>query len=146
MQILSHATFAAAAMLVTATPSEACRAHRSPEQRLAGGCKSGAISSVALVRISGAEYTAAQMGDAHPWRASATIVRVVQGSYSGKTVRFDRGNGTSMCDDGLPPPAVGEAWVVYFWKSTKTDEAVWVSYSAKVAYAADPLLADEPAS
>jgi hypothetical protein len=69
----------------------------------------------------------------------ATIKQVVQGSYPAQTVHFERG--WSSCDDALPPPKVGEAWVIYFWKRAEGDQPVWQTYPATVAYAADSVLA-----
>jgi hypothetical protein len=130
----------AGAMVAGAPPSRACRAHFSPEQRLAMGYQSGAISAVALVRIADAGYTRAPFGDAHPWRATATVRQLLQGSYTARTVRFERGWGSSACDDGRPPPKAGEVWVIYFWKRAEGDQPVWLSYPASVAFEADPRL------
>jgi hypothetical protein len=105
---------------------------------LAGGYKSGAISSVAIVRITGAEYTGEPVGGAHPWQASADIERIIQGSPPAQTVRFERGWGSAACDDGRPPPTIGELWVVYFWRRSSGDQPVWQTYPADVAFEADP--------
>lgn len=138
MKLLSFAV--AVAILTTGASAQACRAYRSPAQRLSDGYKNGAISAVALVTISRADYTQASNGDAHPWAASATVQRVVRGRYPERIVRFERGWGSSACDDGLPPPKKGESWVVYFWKRAEGDQLVWQTYPAEVVSAADPLL------
>lgn len=131
---------AVAAVLTIETSSEACRVSMGPEQRLARGYAKGAISAVALVEVSRANYTSPPNGDAHPWQASATVKRVLRGPYAPQRVRFTRGWGSAACDDGHPAPKVGEQWVIYFWKRAKNDQPVWQSYPANVAYAADPLL------
>ena len=104
------------------------------------GYANGAISAVAIVRITDAGYTRAAFGDAHPWRATATIRRLVQGSYAAQTVQFERGRGSAACDDGRPPPKAGEVWVIYFWKRADGDQPVWLSYPASLAFEADPRL------
>jgi hypothetical protein len=129
---------AAMATLPLATPSQACRFAQSAEDRLASGYASKAISAVALVRITKAGYIGPAAGDAHPWRASATVLRVLRGSYAGHRLSFERGWGSSACDDGRPPPKAGELWVVYFWSRGPGDQPVWKTYPADVARAADP--------
>jgi hypothetical protein len=141
MHPFPHAALAVAAALTIATPSEACRVYRPPAQRVADGYKTRTVSAVTLVKVLDANYTRLPISDAHPWSASAKIVQVLHGSYSRQMVHFERGWGSAACDDGLPPPAVGELWVVYFWKRAEGDQPVWVSYPAKVAFAADPSLA-----
>jgi hypothetical protein len=131
------------AMLSTiaiATPSEACRAWRSPQQKLADGYRISAISAVALITIKTAEYTAEPSADAHPWSASAKIDRVVFGSYDGKSVSFGRGWGSAACDEGYPLPKPGDRWVVYFWKRPEGDQIVWATYPLAIASNADPSL------
>jgi hypothetical protein len=130
----------ALATAFAASPSQACAVVLSPAAKLAGGYKSGAISSVALVRITNAKYTAEPVGDAHPWQASGAVERTLRGAIPARIVRFERGWGSAACDDGRPPPKIGERWVVYFWRRGPGDERVWQSYPAKVAFEADPRL------
>ncbi|MES2442930.1 MAG: hypothetical protein V4574_08875 [Pseudomonadota bacterium] len=130
----------AGALLAMPSPSRACRVYLAPAQRLAMGYDSGAISAVALVRITGAGYTGVRRGDAHPWRASATVRRLLRGSHTATSVGFERGWGSAACDDGRPPPKAGEVWVIYFWKRPDGEQAVWLTYPASVAFEADPRL------
>jgi hypothetical protein len=131
---------AAAGAVAGASPSSACRVYLPPERRLAMGYERGAISAVALVRVTSAGYTRAPIGDAHPWRALATIQRLFRGSYPAPVARFDRGMGSAACDDGRPPPKAGELWVIYFWQRGRGDQPVWQSYPADIAFRADPRL------
>ena len=131
---------AGAAALAVSGACQACRVSLPPARRLALGYERGAISAIALVRIKQAGYTQAPFSDAHPWRASGTVERVLRGSYPHAVVSFERGFGSSACDDGRLPPKAGERWVIYFWKRGAGDQPVWLSYPATLAYAADPFL------
>lgn len=95
---------------IAAIPSagQACRVFRSANQRLSDGYRSGAISAVALVTVTKADYVAEPSGDAHPWTASATIDRMLESKASGKLARFDRGRGSAACDDLTPLPRGGD--------------------------------------
>ena len=130
----------ALAVTAIATPSAACRVALPPEQRIAMGYQRGTISAVLLVQVKAAKYTAAAFSDAHPWQATATVERVLRGSYPAKVVRFTRGWGSAACDDGHPVAKSGEKWVVYLWKRRDGDQTVWQTYPARIAFAADPRL------
>lgn len=130
--------FTAGVLAVFSAPANACRVYLMPKERLAMGYESRAISAAVLVRVTGARYTRDPVADAHPWRASASTLRVLRGAYPAKTVQFDRGWGSAACDDGHPRAKVGEHWVVYFWQPAKGGQQVWQSYPAEVAFKADP--------
>lgn len=129
----------ASVVAAISTPSHACRVFLMPKKRLDSGYES-AISAVALVRVTEAQYTHAPIADAHPWRATATVLQVFQGSYPAKTMQFQRGWGSAACDDRSPIAKAGSLWVVYFWKRAEGDQPVWQSYPADVAFKADPRL------
>ena len=105
---------AVVAAVAGATPSEACRDFRAAPERLAGAHRANRISAVAAVRIVAAHHTQPPDGDVHPWRASARIERVVRGAPAGPTVSFERGWGSSACQETYPLPVAGEEWVLYF--------------------------------
>jgi hypothetical protein len=129
-----------AIVAVSASPTQACRVFLPPTERIAFGYERGAISAVALVRISKATYISPPRGDAHPWRAEAAVERALSGSFNGKRVIFHRGHGSAACDDGHPAPRAGNRWIIYFWKSIRGDHEVWQSYPAAEALRADPRL------
>jgi hypothetical protein len=120
--------------------AQACKRMDSPAQKLKGGYETGAIAAVALVTISSATYIRKSDGDAHPWRASASVSRVLRGNYASKSLAFERGWGSAACDDGEPAPKSGTKWAVYFWKKPDGTLAVWNTYPADVANSADPKL------
>lgn len=122
------------------TAAEACRVYLAPPERLAMGRSRNVFSAIALVRVDEAHHTSPAFSDTHPWRALATIRRVLSGTYPKDKVWFDRGGGSSACDDGHSVPEAGSLWVVYFWTHPDGRKLVWVSYPADVAFAADPLL------
>jgi hypothetical protein len=124
----------------SASASEACRVFLAPAERLGLGYNRGAISAVALVRITRASYVSPPQGDAHPWRASAEVHQVLSGKYASKRVNFGRGHGSAACDDGHPIARVGETWVIYFWQREGGAYEVWQSYPAAIAFAADSRL------
>ena len=134
----------AIATLIVATPSYACRVNLPPDRRLARGYAVQAISAVALVRITAAQYTQPAFGDARPWRAFAKVKRTLHGSYAPRTLSFDRGWGSAACDDGRSLPKTGELWVIYFWTRGTGDQPVWQSYPLEVARRADPMIARRP--
>lgn len=131
---------AASMMACTANPAQACRGYMPPTARLAMGHSSNIFTTIALVRVDEAHYTGAAFGDSHPWQASATTQKVLSGTYVKDHVRFDRGWGSSACDDGRPAPKAGSLWVLYFWTHPDGRKLVWISYPADVAFEADPLL------
>jgi hypothetical protein len=134
-----HLTIIVAAISV-GSPADACRAYRSPEQMVADGYRGGSISAVALVEIDSAKHTRSPIGDAHPWSASARVERVLRGSYSAQNIVFERGWGSAACQEAHPLPKAGDRWVVYFWRRTERDHAVWATYPFDVAVSADPSL------
>ena len=135
--VLALVSFSA---LAIATPSDACRVARSPKQKLKDGYSTGAISGVALVTIKATKFIREPSGDAHPWVATATTDQVLRGSYEAKTVNFERGWGSTACDEGYPPPTPGDRWIVYFWKQPRGEQVVWATYPLAVASASDPTL------
>jgi hypothetical protein len=130
--------FCALTAAASAVPAEACRVFLEPSERLAMGHERKIFSAVTLVRIVRAGYTSKAFSDAHPWRASAKVEQVLLGSYTTKEVQFERGFGSSACDDGRPVPKARELWVVYFWSPPDNSKVVWISYPANVAFGADP--------
>jgi hypothetical protein len=68
------------------------------------------------------------------------VEKVLVGAYASKHLSFERGWGSSACDDGRPAPKAGDLWVTYFWKRGPEDQPIWKTYPAKVAFAADPKL------
>lgn len=133
---------AAVALSLLALPgsAEACRVYRPPAQKIVDGYRLGAISSVALVRITAADFIGPEDRDVHPWRASARIERVVRGNNPVRTLSFERGYGSSACQEPYPLPRRGEVWVLYFWSANPGRQAVWASYPLSVASQADPAL------
>lgn len=119
---------------------EACRVARSPEQRVADGYRSGAISAVAIVAVDRAQYTQPPSGDAHPWVASASVRKILRGSYGAETITFERGWGSAACEEEYPLPKAGDRWVEYLWRGADRNQAVWVTYPFDVAALADPYL------
>lgn len=133
---------AALSTVAIATPSNACRAWRSPEQKIASGNAAGAISSIVVVTIDEAHYTGSPDGDVHVWTAVATINRLMRGSYVAKTVSLTRGFGSAACDEGYALPKPGDRWVVYFSKRSPADQAVWNTFPLEIAAVSDPSLLD----
>ena len=124
--------------LTFSSPSEACRESQQPSERLASAHHKGIFDAIALVRVQQATYLREQGEDAHPWRATATVERILKGSYYPSDVQFERGWGSSACDDGQTIPKAGDLWVVYFWHRPDQKMVVWISYPAAVASLADP--------
>lgn len=128
------------ATVAVASPSHACTAIVLPSDKLAYAYKIGSITSVAIVRIVKAQFIAKPSGDAHPWQAYGVVEQTLRGSVSSKIVRFKRGLGSGACDDGRPPPKIGERWVVYYSRYSPREEPIWQSYPAKMAFEIDPQL------
>jgi hypothetical protein len=140
MLLQTRLTFALAIGAASGSPSEACRVFLPAAERLAFGYQRGAISAVAVVRITKATYVGLPHGDAHPWRAEAVVERALSGSFKGNRVAFNRGHGSAACDDGHPAPRAGNRWIIYFWKPIGRGHEVWQSYPAAEALRADPRL------
>lgn len=127
-------------LALASAPVEACRVRLSPQEKLNGGYAREIFSSVALVTIADAKYTGEAISDTHPWSATANVDHLLLGSFEPKTVTFERGQGSSACDDGHPLAQIGEKWIVYFWKHPQRGQLVWASYPLQVASAADPVV------
>lgn len=140
---MRYARFAATigcALALANVPVQACRVRLSPEENLHGAYEKGIFSSVAVVTIADAKYTQQPISDAHPWSATANVDLLLFGSFEPNTVTFERGWGSTACDDGHPLAQTGEKWVVYFWKHPERGQLVWASYPLEVASAADPMV------
>jgi hypothetical protein len=133
-----------------ASPSaEACRVFRSPEQRIAETYTKGTELRVALVRIAEARHLTFPMsqelrrripGYEDPWRATASVTRMLAGEQSPELVIFDRGWGSSACDDGTKMPRKGDEWVVYYVPGRHGEAEVLETYPREIAMHADARL------
>lgn len=130
---------AALVAAVVAAPSEACRLSQTPAQKLESGYKNNAITSVAIVRVTGSAYINLPSGETYAWSASAAVQRLVRGSYSAPEVTFKQN--LYSCDVAYPMAKAGDFWVVYLSKGSDGLETVWAFYPADVAYVADPFYA-----
>lgn len=124
------------AMLVANAPAHACRENRSPEQRIARIYQLNLVSAVVLVRVERAS-SGKRVGDSHPWQASASPGRVLQGEFTGGTIILDGGLGSSLCDLGYQVPKSGDEWIVYLGFN---DAGVLHAFPAAAARKADPRL------
>jgi hypothetical protein len=82
-------------------------------------------------------YTGERRPDYHPWRAAAHLKLSLQGTPEASDFEFDRSGSTAACDDGQPPPVVGEDWVLYL-KRNRGRLEVFESYPLSWAAANDP--------
>ncbi len=94
---------------------------RSPQQRIADAYASHPDLKVAIVRVTDARYfstdmirkTKARLPDFEPpWRATASVVKMIIGDVSPELVAFDRK--WTSCDEDTPKPRRGDEWVVYY--------------------------------
>lgn len=101
---------------------------------------------VALVRISEARHLTFPVsrelrrrtpGYEDPWRATAFVTRLLVGQQSPELVIFDRGWGSSACDDGTSMPRKGDKWVVYYVSGDHGEADVLETYPLHVAMRAD---------
>ncbi len=125
----------------------ACRIHLPTGQRIANAYLHAPSIHVAVVtidrtrRLSIAALRARSVPESRlPWRASATVSRMVVGGQSPEIVVFDRG--VSSCDDGDEPmPDAGALWVLYYTPSDRMGVAeVIESYPLTVAMQNDSRL------
>lgn len=125
--------------LAAPTVASACRVNQPPEARIAG-----AFDAVVVARVTRAGYTAAAQRDWHPWQGEASVARVVKGAVGAPAYSFGRTGSTAACDDGQPPPAVGETWVLYLRKTPDgAGLQVKESYPLAIVRDLDPRLAGD---
>lgn len=138
-------------MFVAVPSAEACRVFRSPEQRIADVYARDAKLRVALVRITEARHLTfprSQELRRHirdyedPWRATAVVVRILVGEQSPELVIFDRGWGSSACDDGTKKPRRGDEWIVYYSPGLHGEAEVLETFPAEIAMQTDTRLRD----
>jgi len=135
---------------LSAQVAQACRVMRSPEQRIEDGYRTHPDLKVAFVRIGAARHLSNDMirklhnlyrDYESPWRATASVTKVVIGQGSPELIVFDRNWGSAACDDGTPMPSRGDPWVVYYTSDHLIDAAtVLESYPLAAALKADPRL------
>lgn len=94
---------------------------RSPQQRIADAYASHPDLKVAIVRVTDARhFSTAMIREAKtrlpdfepPWRATASVVKMIVGDVSPELLAFDRK--WTSCDEGTPKPRRGDEWVVYY--------------------------------
>ena len=130
-----------AILTASAAPAQACRAYRSPADRIAGLRSHTGFAGALLVRVNTARYTEPARRDYHPWQADATIRRSLGAGRQPGAIRFGRSGSTSACDDLTPVPARGDLWVLYLSRSGDNKVVVNLSYPLAVAKREDPRLA-----
>lgn len=131
--------------------ANACRVFRSPEQRISDIYTRQPGIQIALVSIVDARHLSNDMvrevnrifPDSYlPWRATASVSKLIVGDESPELMIFDRGQ--SNCDDGTKKPDPGEQWVVYYVSNGSIGMAdVLESYPLSVARRADPRLTEK---
>lgn len=141
---------ALSAALMIAPSAQACRAIKTPDQRIGEAYAREAELRVALVTITEARHlenaVVRELQRLHsnyeaPWRATASVSEVIVGTDSPALVVFDRNWGPGSCDDGTTMPQPGDRWVVYHVSDHSISAAkVLESYPAAVAVLADPRL------
>jgi hypothetical protein len=131
----------ALAILTASTPAQACRAYRSPGDRIAGLSEHPHFAGALLVRVKDARYTEPARPDYHPWQADAAIRRSGASLRTG-IISFGRTGSSSACDDLTPVPKRGDLWVLYLSRSGDGKAVdVNLSYPLAVAKREDPRLA-----
>ena len=133
--------------LMFASPAQACRIFRSPEQRIRDTYAGRADLRVALVQITEARHLSNPMVQKMqrlfpkyeaPWRVTASVVKILVSEGSPELIAFDRGWGSAACDDGTPMPRRGDRWVVYYTSAASIGTPqILESYPLKVALRAD---------
>jgi hypothetical protein len=136
----------AASVAAVALPqsAHACRVFLTPKQRIANAYADNAELQVAIVRITGARHLSfpqpssgiARKGEA-PWRATASVTKILVGDRSPELVVFDRNWGRSTCDDGTTMPKEGNEWVVYYLSTYQGRVNILESYPSNVAKSGD---------
>jgi hypothetical protein len=133
--------------------ANACRVFRSPEQRISDIYTRQPDIRIALVRIAEARHLSNDMvreinrifpDSQMPWRATASVSKLIVGDESPELVIFDRGWGSAACDDGTKKPDPGDQWVVYYISDHSIAEAkVLASYPLGAALRADSRLTEK---
>ena len=127
----------AAALVVglTSNSAEACVYNAPPSSRIA---RAGA-NTVVLVTVKQASYTGQRRPDYRPWKGTVQLKRVLRGATRTQRFSIERSGSSAACDDGIPPPAVGQIWVLYLGQR-EGSQVVLLSYPLAVARSADPNL------
>lgn len=121
MNRLSVTACAAVIIIECAPTAEACRPLKSPTQRIQEAYAKHSDLRVALVTIDQARHLMNPMLRAAkktnpdfegPWRATASVFKLVLGDESPELLIFDRND--DSCDDGTTMPNAGDQWVIYY--------------------------------
>jgi hypothetical protein len=120
--------------------AEACRRNMLIPERIA---RSGA-DTIVLAEVKGAAYLAGAAADTEyrAWEGSIFLKRILKGQTAVRNFRIGRSGSTAACDDGIPAPKLGDAWVVYFknGEQPSPEHGFWNSYPLEIARQADPRL------
>lgn len=132
---MAKAYLIAAALVVgfASNSADACSYNAPPSIRIA---QAGA-KTVVLVTVAQASYTGQRKPDYRPWKGAAQLKRVLRGTTKTKRFSIERSGSSAACDDGIPPPAVGQTWVLYLGQRNGS-QVVLLSYPIAVARSADP--------
>jgi hypothetical protein len=71
------------------------------------------------------------------WQGAAVIKRLLSGHTEAKQFHIGRSGQSSMCDDGIPMPKIGDIWVIYMRSVERPTE---LAYPLDVARKADTQL------
>ena len=88
--------------------ASACRVYIEPAVRIAA-----AFDVILVARVTSAGYLGPGHADFHPWKAAATLQRVVLGKPTTTAFEFGGSQSTAACDLRRPPQQAGELWVLY---------------------------------
>lgn len=136
-----HIVTAALMFGLTSMSAYACIINNPPGWRIA---RAGA-KTVVLVKVLDASYTGPRKPHKQrklyngPWKGSVQLKRVLRGATKTKRFSIERSGDSAACDDGIPPPTVGQTWVLYLGPRDGV-QAVLLSYPLNVARSADPTL------
>ena len=114
--------------LLSSSAAFACRRNMPIAERIA---KSDA-GTVVLAHVEQADYIAELQNDYHPWEGFVVVKHILKGRTDTKIFPIGRSGSSAACDDGIPAPKPGDAWVLYL----KNDEQV-ANYGYELAYPLD---------
>jgi hypothetical protein len=124
----------------------ACMAFFPAEGRVRGAYERNSLAAVLLVRVNDANDIILKNGRKSGWEASASVVHILRGNFSGSQAAFQGNRGTSACDFPYAKPENGDEWVVYVarrpdWVSSNPSPdgpTVLHAFPADIAFKIDP--------
>ncbi len=130
-----------ALMMCSTSAALACRYNASPGERIYKA--KARIDTLAVGVVDSARYLTPATEPERAWSATVRVQKVIRGKTFSTNFEISRTGQSSMCDDGVKLPSVGDKWALYV-RHTNGGETVELAYPVAIAADIDPLFQTTP--